>query len=95
MPKASTPRTTRNSAMKAKLAAPARTTKTIEKLTAVRNSMKAKAKKPAVKPVAAPKVAKKAPVPPKRNAKTKISSKADTLDLCLILDCTGSMYSWI
>ena len=36
-------------------------------------------------------------VAPKRNAPTK-GSKANnekTLDLCLVLDCTGSMYSWI
>ena len=40
---------------------------------------------------------KKTAVPPKRNAPTK-ESKADngkTLDMCLILDCTASMYSWI
>ena len=36
---------------------------------------------------------KKQPVKPKRNAITRQGAK--TLDLCLILDCTGSMASWI
>ena len=39
------------------------------------------------------KVTKKAPVAPKKNIPEKVSKK--TLDLCLILDCTGSMHSWI
>ena len=36
---------------------------------------------------------KKQPVPPKQTAKSRTQHKS--LDLCLILDCTGSMYSWI
>ena len=40
---------------------------------------------------------KKTVVPPKRNAPTKESKSNNekTLDMCLILDCTASMYSWI
>ena len=40
---------------------------------------------------------KKAATLPKRNAPTKESklNSEKTLDLCLILDCTGSMCSWI
>ena len=36
-------------------------------------------------------------VAPKRNAPTRGSkvNNEKTLDLCLVLDCTGSMYSWI
>lgn len=36
---------------------------------------------------------KKTAVKPKRNAVVRKGAK--TLELCLILDCTGSMYSWI
>ena len=42
------------------------------------------------------KAVKKEPVRPKKTALTREDRKsAKTLDLCLILDCTGSMYSWI
>lgn len=90
MPKAKV--TTKAVASKAKKAAPA-PKKTIAKKTA------APKKAPAVKKVApaqkaAPaKVAKKEPVAPKKTAKSRTQEKS--LDLCLILDCTASMGSWI
>ena len=88
MPKA---RTTRNSSVKARLA-PVK--KTIDK-TAKKPAKKVAAKRTASVAKAAPKAVKKEPVAPKRSAKTIDRSKAKSLDLCLILDCTGSMYSWI
>ena len=45
------------------------------------------------KDIATGEATKKQPVRPKRNAITREGAK--TLDLCLILDCTGSMSSWI
>ena len=47
-----------------------------------------------------PKTATKTPVAPKKveSAKTKKANQNDndqTLDLCLLMDCTSSMYSWI
>lgn len=47
-----------------------------------------------------PKTATKTPVAPKKveSAKTKKANLNDndqTLDLCLLMDCTSSMYSWI
>ena len=53
-------------------------------------------KKPAAskaKADASPKLTKKASVPAKKSVPDKVSSKI--LDLCLILDCTASMGSWI
>lgn len=38
---------------------------------------------------------KKEAVKPKKNAEKKDASGAKELDLCLILDCTSSMWSWI
>ena len=44
----------------------------------------------------ATKAVKKEPVRPKKTALTREDrALAKTLDLCLILDCTGSMHSWI
>ena len=55
---------------------------------------KAPVKKMAKAAAAAPKAAtKKQAVAPKQTAKSRSAQKS--LDLCLILDCTGSMYSWI
>jgi hypothetical protein len=51
-----------------------------------------------------PKTATKTPVAPKKvesaktkkaNEKTAAPDKDQTLDLCLLMDCTSSMYSWI
>ena len=57
------------------------------------------AKKAAPKAVAAPKATnkqvKKEAAKPKKNAPAKDNSGAKELDLCLILDCTSSMWSWI
>ena len=47
----------------------------------------------AAQAAATKKAVKKAPVKPKNNVTPKSSTK--TLDLCLILDCTASMGSWI
>ena len=62
-----------------------------KKAVAIKKADKIKAPKQPAAP------AKKAATLPKRNAPAK-ASKANsekTLDLCLILDCTASMYSWI
>ena len=58
--------------------------KTVKKPTAAKSKAK-------VTP--AKKFSKKAPVAPKKNVTDKVNKK--TLELCLILDCTGSMGSWI
>ena len=61
-----------------------------KKAVAIKKADKIKATKPTT-------LAKKVATLPKRNAPTK-ASKANnekTLDLCLILDCTASMYEWI
>ena len=51
-------------------------------------------KKSKAKPVG--KAVKKQPVAPKKTAMTREDrAGAKTLDLCLILDCTASMSSWI
>ena len=81
MPKA---RVTRSSASKAKVQ-PIR--KPIAKKIAPKKI------KPAAKNRAGAKAVKKVPVAPKKS--TKPRSGAKCLDLCLILDCTGSMCSWI
>ena len=87
MPKA---RMTRNSSVKAKLVP-----KVIDKTVRKPAAKKVVAKRKVSVPKAAPKAVKKAPVAPKRNAKTVSRGGSKFLDLCLILDCTGSMYSWI
>lgn len=77
---------------KAKTTAAAKKTATAPKK-AIAKAAPAK-KAPAKKAAPATKAAaKKAPVPPKRTASTREGEK--TLDLCLILDCTASMGSWI
>ena len=97
------PRATRSSTTRATRSSPAKKVaatkaKTIskraapKKVTATRRAVSIpKAKAPKAKAV------KKTTVPPKRNAKTtkETRSTEKTLELCLILDCTGSMYSWI
>ena len=56
----------------------------------------AQPKKVAKKSPATTKAVKKEPVRPKKTALTREDrALAKTLDLCLILDCTGSMSSWI
>ena len=74
--------------------AKAKATKSAPKA-AAKSAKKVIDKKPAAKKAAAPKkaVGKKQPVAPKKVVVEKISKQQ--LDLCLILDCTGSMYSWI
>ena len=82
---------TRNSVSKTKKAAAPK--KIISKKAAPKKAP-AKRSISKAKPAAKPKAVKKEPVAPKRNAIAK-SSGSKSLDLCLILDCTGSMYSWI
>ena len=55
----------------------------------------APAKAAASKGKPAAKATKKEPVAPKRNATAKSDSGSKSLDLCLLLDCTSSMFSWI
>ena len=75
-------------------AKPAPAKKAITKKAPAATAKKAASKaKPAAKPAA--KAVKKEPVAPKRNATSNSSSGPKTLDLCLLLDCTSSMYSWI
>jgi len=81
-------RATRSSAPKSK-AKPAKKNEISKKAPAkkVSKTKSAPKSKPAAKAV------KKEVVPPKKNLPAKSSTKL--LDLCLILDCTGSMSSWI
>ena len=76
---------------------PAKTSKkVIEKKPAAKKAAAPKAKAAPAKAAAkaAPaKAAKKPKVAPKKSA--AVRKQQQSLDLCLILDCTGSMYSWI
>ena len=74
-----------------KKAAPAPKTKAIKKTPA---SDKKAASSSAAKALPKP-AASKSPVAPKKGAKSTKDSASKSLDLCLILDCTASMHSWI
>jgi len=80
--------------------AKAKTTKAAEskatkKASPIKKVISKKASEPKKVPAKAvsAKVEKKVAVAPKKNAKSYEPGKS--LDLCLILDCTGSMGSWI
>lgn len=92
MPKA---RTSSAAAKKATVKKPvALKVKTVVKKAAIAKTVKKPvAAKSKAKATSAKKNIKKAPVAPKKKVTNKVIKK--TLELCLILDCTGSMGSWI
>ena len=84
----------KNSDKKAASPKLSRKSSTISKKLSKKSSDKALKKKTSATSAKTKTVAKKAKVPPKRAGKSEAGSEK-TLDLCLILDCTASMGSWI